>query len=112
MNLLLPAPDAATLADAPVAYVDSDLEDLIPGFMENRQEDLVRLQAALAQEDFVTIASMAHTLKGSGGGYGFDGITEISEQMEIAAKGRDRAVVEASVCALTQYLERVQIVYS
>ena len=112
MNLPVAHPDRyAAAVEAPVAHVDRDLEDLIPGFMENRQEDMGRLRNALDRGDFEALAGIAHTLKGSGGGYGFDEITEISAGMEIAAKARDKTAVEAALAALITYLERVQIVY-
>ena len=50
-------------------------------------------------------------MKGSGGGYGFDGITAIGKAIEIAAKAQDSGEIERQVVELETYLERMDIVY-
>jgi HPt (histidine-containing phosphotransfer) domain-containing protein len=102
------SPPAA--AGRPVALVDRDLADLVPGFLERRGEDLRALRSALARQEFVELAALAHTLKGTCGGYGFHGLTELSGLLEAAARaadgGRSRALVEA----FANYLEQVEVV--
>ena len=51
-----------------VAYVDKDLEELVPTFLENRRKDVETMLAALQQLDFDTLHTIAHQIKGSGGG--------------------------------------------
>ncbi len=91
--------------------VDADLEELMPRFMENRRADIAAIESALAARDFETIATVAHGLKGSGGGYGFDAITRIAIALERAAKARSRARAQQSLDELARYLARVEIVY-
>jgi hypothetical protein len=50
-------------------------------------------------------------VKGSGGGYGFDGLSKIGAALEIAAKGEDDAGVKAQLGKLEDYLQRVEITY-
>ena len=54
-----------------VITVDPDLEDLIPGFLDNRYEDIDALMGALDRKDYETIRRLGHIMKGAGGGYGF-----------------------------------------
>ena len=98
-------------ADKIIVEVDADLEDLIPGFLERRQQDLQTLRGALDSADFSQISQLAHTLKGVGGGYGFDAITSISQQLQQAADNRSATEVEAKLTELTNYLERVEVHY-
>ena len=35
-----------------VVHIDIDLEDLIPGFLDNRQKDIQKLESALQGNDF------------------------------------------------------------
>ena len=91
--------------------VDADLEELMPRFMENRREDVAAIESALATGDFDTIASLAHGLKGAGGGYGFDEITRIGIALERAAKVRGRADIQKSLDRLARYLTQVEIIY-
>lgn len=98
-------------ADKIIIEVDSDLEDLIPGFLERRQQDLQTLRDALNSADFARIGQLAHTLKGVGGGYGFDAITSISQQLQQAAENRSATEIEANLAELTDYLARIEVVY-
>lgn len=97
--------------DKIVVYVDAGLEDLIPGYLDNRQRDIQVLQDALAQGDYETIRIVGHGMKGSGGGYGFDTITEIGDALEQAARARESDAIRRWVGKLRLYLERVQVVY-
>lgn len=91
--------------------IDPDLSDLVPGYLENRRKDIDAMTAALESGDFETIRVLGHGMKGSGGGYGFDTITEIGRSLERAAKNADAAGIGEQVALLCSYLDRVNIVY-
>jgi HPt (histidine-containing phosphotransfer) domain-containing protein len=94
-----------------VVQVDADLEDLIPGYLQNRQQDAESVLQALDKQDFETIRVLGHTMKGTGGGYGLDAITEIGRTLEEAAKSRDMAVIRQGASALLAYLQAVEVVF-
>jgi len=94
-----------------VVNVDSDIEDLIPGFLENRQQDVKSIYDALEKEDYETIRILGHSMKGAGGGYGFDEITDIGRSIEESAEGKNQEEVKKWVINLSNYLDRVEIVY-
>ena len=94
-----------------VVYGDPDISDLIPGFLENRRRDVGLLQQALAQGDFAALAMIGHTMKGAGAGYGFERITEIGADIERAGKNSDAETVRTSTQRLSDYLDRVKVVY-
>ena len=91
--------------------VDADLEELIPGFLENRSKDVGNLRSALAGDDFETLRSVGHSLKGVGGGYGFDLISEIGAKIETAAKAGDKDSIPGLIDEFADYLERVEITF-
>ncbi|NGZ01485.1 MAG: Hpt domain-containing protein [Nitrospira sp. WS238] len=91
--------------------ISRDLEDIVPIFLRNREQDIRTLHDALTRQDFQTIQSLGHRLKGDGGGYGFDRISEIGATMEQAAKQQDHAMVEQQTLALEDYLRRVHVIY-
>jgi HPt (histidine-containing phosphotransfer) domain-containing protein len=93
-----------------IVRVDPDLEDLIPGFLENRRNDIQAMQEALEQGDFETIRKLSHTMKGVGGGYGFDAITTISREIGEAAEQRNVSGVREGLNKLSGYLDRVEVV--
>ncbi len=55
-----------------MGWVDPCLIDLIPGYLEKINSYLALIETALNRDDFATVYSLAHIIKGSGGGYGFD----------------------------------------
>jgi hypothetical protein len=50
-------------------------------------------------------------MKGSGGGYGFDAITEFGATLEAAAKNANVAVVSDTLTALAEFLDTVEVVF-
>ena len=91
--------------------VDIDLEDILPGYLRNRQKDLVLVPQALEKKDFDTIRTLGHRMKGSGAGYGFVNITEIGKKLEEAAKGGKSEEINNLMTELSTYLNRVDVVY-
>lgn len=94
-----------------IVHVDADLEDLIPGFLENRRKDIASMREALGRGDYQTIQILGHSMKGSGGGYGFSRISEIGHSLDQAATERDSDGIRKWVSELATYLERVEVVY-
>ena len=91
--------------------IDADLRDLIPGFLQNRRQDVCKLREAAAVGDFETIRTLGHRMRGDGGGYGFQMISEIGHALERAAIEKDTEDITIRVDELTLYLERIEVVY-
>ncbi|HEY3130229.1 MAG TPA: Hpt domain-containing protein [Acidobacteriota bacterium] len=91
--------------------VDAELQSIVPGFLKNRQKDLISIREALKRADFQRISVLGHCMKGSGGGYGFDGITEIGGSLERAANEQNTNEVQRQIECLGIYLERIEVVY-
>lgn len=94
-----------------IVHVDPEISDLIPGFLENRRKDTKTMGDALTQGDFETIQVLGHSMKGAGGSYGFDAITDIGKSLEQAAKDKDAEVIQKWMRELSMYLDRVEVVY-
>lgn len=93
----------------PSVKVDDALRELIPRFMAHRHEELVRLTEALAAHDLEEARRIGHSLKGVGGGYGFEEITRLGAAIEGAARNGDEAALAALVADLTRYLDNVEV---
>ncbi len=91
--------------------VAAELEPLMAGFLQNRQIDLSTLQEALESRSFDTIRIVGHTMKGIGGGYGLDEITDIGERIELAAQERNEAFIRQNVESLGSYLAGLEVSY-
>ena len=94
-----------------VVTVDIELKDLILRYVEIRQEDIVRLQRALANDDYETIKTVGHGMKGSGVVYGFAYIGTIGAGIETSAGEKNRNEVETGLKQLINYMENLEIIY-
>ena len=97
--------------DRIIVHIDVDSEDLIPDFLDNRCEDIRSLTDAIGRQDYETIQRIGHSMKGSGGGYGFDDITDVGRLIEEAAKARNVDEIKQGINTLSYYLDHIDIVY-
>ena len=92
-------------------YIDPDLEEIVPGFLENRRNDAAALVTAIQGNDLRTVRLLGHRMRGDGGGYGFEEISRIGEALEQAALREDREVMKQQTTALANFLAQVEVVY-
>jgi HPt (histidine-containing phosphotransfer) domain-containing protein len=91
--------------------VDEDIADLIPEYLERRYADVGAIRSAIGDGDFETVRILGHGMKGSGGGYGFDAITDIGAALEKAGIHADAVAAAASIGELADYLTRLEVSY-
>ena len=94
-----------------IVHVDLSFEPLMPKFMANRKKEVVAMQEALAAQDIETVRKVSHGMKGAGGSYGFDRISEIAAVIEQAAKAADATIIQRELPLLGAYLEHIEVVY-
>lgn len=94
-----------------VVKIDPDLADLIPGYIHNREQDIKTMTDKCAQGDYESIRILGHSIKGSGGGYGFDRITDIGREIEESAQALCPEGIRRGIAELVDYLRRVRVVY-
>ncbi len=92
-------------------HIDQGLEEIVPGFLENRRGDVQILETALEQNNLAQIRIIGHRLKGDGGGYGFDAISMVGAALEDAAAREDRDAIRRHTAELDEFLARVTVVY-
>ena len=80
-------------------------------FLENGRRNVVAIRDALDRSDFPRLSSSwATACRGSGGMFGFQGITDIGAALELAAESGDADASRVWVGELSQYLDRVEVV--
>ena len=94
-----------------LVHIDPSFEPLVPKFLTNRKKEVITMRKALASQDFETVRTVAHGMKGAGGSYGFDRVSELAAVIEQAAKTRDSSTIERDLPVLGSYLDRVKVVY-
>jgi HPt (histidine-containing phosphotransfer) domain-containing protein len=94
-----------------IVQVESELEELIPGFISNRHKDISKMDEYLDKEDYESIKLIGHTMKGNGAGYGFDELSEFGKRIELAAEECRSEDVKRLIKELVDYLNQVSIEY-
>lgn len=89
---------------------DEDILELIPIYLAGRLDELGVLGDAVARQDFETLRGLGHKMKGSGGGFGLDRITEIGGNLETFAKAQNLRAIELEIANLRDYLDRLEVV--
>lgn len=92
-------------------HVAPEMSELIPFLMDAMQKDLELMNKALTQKDFATIRRFGHSHKGFGTTYGFDFISTVGLKIQTAAEARDEGQIAELLVNLSNYLERVDIIY-
>jgi CheY-like chemotaxis protein len=87
-----------------------DVAELLPGYLENRQQELPRLFDALEGRDFEPIRVAGHNMKGTGAAYGCPELGEIGARLEAAARLANGADVEEGLLAVGELLKSFEIV--
>ena len=78
----------------------------VPAYLENCRENIVAILTALDRNDLGSVTYLAHNMRGSGGAYGFQTITDIATALEAAAAMADRNGAVAAATALSSFLDR------
>jgi len=93
-----------------LVHANPQIADLVPEFLQNRRRDVIAMLDALDRGDFAPVESLGHGMKGAGGSWGFQAITDIGAALEHAAKSADSDASRKCVTELSQYLDRVEVV--
>ena len=85
--------------------------DMIPVFLQNCRQNVIAMLDALDRGDFDAVESLGHGMKGAGGSYGFQAVTDIGAALEQTAESADTDASRKWVGELSRYLDRVEIIF-
>jgi CheY-like chemotaxis protein len=95
----------------PVVKPDPIIADKVPWYLEKLNEFRSVLNSAVLSSDFDAIRNAGHKMRGSGSNYGFDRITDMGQALEEAAAEKSLEKTKTHVAALSDYLDRVKVIY-
>ncbi|HEY2662448.1 MAG TPA: PAS domain S-box protein [Caulobacteraceae bacterium] len=84
------------------------LAERTPAYLQNCRQNVLDMDGALDRSDFEAVVIIGHNLRGSGGGFGFQTITEIGAALERAADSADTPATRKFVKDLSTYLDRLE----
>jgi histidine phosphotransfer protein HptB len=89
---------------------DPDMLEIVREFASELPARVAKIEAQLEAGALRELQTLAHQLKGAGGGYGFPQITELAASLESALKqGADDVVVKDRANALCAMLRAVAV---
>lgn len=88
---------------------DPEIASLVPSFLDSRAADVAKMRSLLASGNYARIQALGHRMKGSGRSYGFQDISRIGAELEIAAHNDNEQMVRQLIDELENYLTKVQV---
>ncbi len=90
---------------------DPDMADLVEMFVDELPQRIDSLQSLFEQEQFKDLETLAHQIKGAGGGYGYPSLTDAARTLENALKeAGDLTKMQNALDELVQLCERARLV--
>ncbi len=101
-----------TLRNEPVRSLfcdDEDFLELIEMFVEGIEEKKIFLRDASASSQIEDLKVLAHQLKGASAGYGFEELSQIAAELEIACKAEDQSGIEQHKEFMLNHMDRIVV---
>ena len=74
-------------------------------YINHTSKELVSIMDNLETNSFDSLRTFGHNIKGSGGMYGFNEVTEIGAVIEAAAKDEDMTIIKSNLKNLDLFLK-------
>lgn len=74
-------------------------------YINHTSKELVSIMDNLETNSFDSLRTFGHNIKGSGGMYGFNEVTEIGAVIEAAAKDEDMVIIKSNLKNLDLFLK-------
>jgi len=94
--------------DAGTQQSTKKLAKRIPAYLENCRHNVTVMREALDRTDFEAVTILGHNLRGSGGGFGFQAITDFGAGLEQASEDVDLDGARKLLSDLSSYLDSVE----
>lgn len=88
---------------------DPEYRELLEMFAEALPERQHCLTAAFRAADWPTLKTLAHQLKGAGGGFGFRGLTDLAAELEAACQLGRTENIAVALDRLLGYMARITL---
>ena len=86
-------------------FDDEEWAEMQEMYINHTSKEFEKISENLNLESLDSIRTFVHNIKGSGGMYGFDEVTEIGLQIETAAKAEDLDSIKSNLKDLESFLQ-------
>ncbi len=94
-----------------IVEVDEMLKDLIPDFMNRRNQELQDLDTWSESSNFTALAQYGHKLKGSSLNYGFNHLGGLAAHLELAARSENQQEIQDLIKEIKEHIRNIQVVF-
>ncbi len=94
-----------------IVTIDKDLADIVPGYLENRKNEVALFRECIAKKDFGQLLVLGHRLAGNAASYGFAPLTEQGRLIEKDAKAQTTEKMNEYVDFIESYLSNIDVKY-
>ncbi|WED22883.1 ATP-binding protein [Vibrio sp. JC009] len=91
--------------------VDEDLQELIPEFIEELEQEMYSMGMALEKENFEDLRRLAHGYKGACSNYGIQELAAIYFELESASQEQDKSRCHSVWSKARNYISRMEFRY-
>ena len=91
--------------------VDSELKEILPTFLKNRENDCHQLKELIEAGNLAGVKKIGHKVSGSSGGYGFKELGEIAKNIELAAESGDQEKASKLIESFVNYVQTIEVEY-
>lgn len=88
---------------------DEDFAELLEMFTAELPERMRNMKEKFAAQDVPGLTTLAHQMKGAGGGYGFPQLSEISARLEQACKDNAEQQIKQDLDEVLHCMNRIQL---
>lgn len=86
---------------------EEEMHELICEFVNSLPDYVNLLDDALDRQNWSELKSIVHQIKGLGGGFGFQELTDISHKIEVQFKEGNTAIVQSDIADLIDRIEQI-----
>jgi len=87
---------------------DPDMAPIIRQFVGNLADQLDAMRQTFANHEHENLCRLAHRLKGAGGSYGYQQLTDASRVLEAAARDRNDSAEMAALATVAALIHAVE----
>jgi CheY-like chemotaxis protein len=84
--------------------------DRTPAYLQKCRQNVIAMLDAVDRVDFETVTFLGHQMRGSGGAFGFQAITDIGAALQEAGESANTDASRKWVGELSSYLDRVETI--
>ncbi len=104
-----PVRDEIEVSDGPLPWATHRFAHRIPAYLDSCRQNVVIMVEALGRGDLGAVAIVAHNMRGTGGAYGFQRITDLGAALEQTAENHDLEGSRGGIFDLSRYIEGLPV---